>query len=209
MTKYPTASLVAMCFLSAALHACPGAAQGRYESLNDDALREILKPQNPNIGQERGRTILIEDKRLIIRKITQEYVSIKRVKSIVFGGLKFSSGSSVLSKEDYKALNRLGRLIKQILKSSPDELFLIEGHTDYPGGAMFNYRLSNKRALAVAGFLIENVGVPEKSLLAHGFGRDRMLVLTKKSERINRRVEIRNITEFVSVIESPRVRPLN
>ncbi len=76
--------------------------------------------------------------------------------------------------------------VKDILAEHPElEHVLIEGHTNDNGSAAYNYELSERRAKAVANWLIAN------RVLAKGYGFDRPLVEHDDdgAERINRRVE--------------------
>lgn len=66
--------------------------------------------------------------------------------------------------------------------------FLIEGHTDSVGQRVRNLELSQKRAQAVADFLI-NSGVGRERLVVRGYGPDRPMPGTRSTAGENRRVE--------------------
>jgi outer membrane protein OmpA-like peptidoglycan-associated protein len=66
--------------------------------------------------------------------------------------------------------------------------FLIQGHTDLRGGRAYNMTLSERRAQAVADFLISQ-GVDRQRLETHGYGPDSPLPGRTSSDPANRRVE--------------------
>jgi outer membrane protein OmpA-like peptidoglycan-associated protein len=66
--------------------------------------------------------------------------------------------------------------------------FLIQGHTDTLGGHSYNMSLSERRAQAVANFLISQ-GVDRSRLETHGYGPDMPLAGHVSSDPANRRVE--------------------
>ena len=66
--------------------------------------------------------------------------------------------------------------------------FRIEGHTDSAGGRAMNLPLSQRRAQAVADYLVAQ-GIAQSRLEVQGFGFDRPLPGTPASSGRNRRVE--------------------
>lgn len=67
----------------------------------------------------------------------------------------------------------------------------VEGHTDSVGRDSYNQRLSERRAQAVQGYLIEQ-GIPDEMISAQGFGKTRPLSPndTDEGRQKNRRVEL-------------------
>jgi len=51
----------------------------------------------------------------------------------------------------------------RVLRRNPDEVFLIEGHTDAVGSDVDNLSLSDRRASSVAQILSETFGVPPEN----------------------------------------------
>ena len=78
-----------------------------------------------------------------------------------------------------------------VMRECPQFSFEITGHTDTTGGDFSNRRLSQRRADAVAAFLVQN-GVPAQRLAAHGAGSAEPLADngTLEGRRRNRRIEI-------------------
>ena len=109
-----------------------------------------------------------------------------------------SSGAWELSPEQYPKLERLARAILRILRRNPDEVVLIEGHTDAVGSDVDNLSLSDRRASAVAEVLTDTFGVPPENLVTQGYGEQFPKVNTLAAEPLNRRVDVRRITPLMS-----------
>ena len=80
----------------------------------------------------------------------------------------------------------------------PDEVFLIEGHTDAVGSEIDNLTLSDRRAEEVAIILTETFNVPPENLVTQGYGEDFLKIPTLQAERANRRVAVRRITPLMA-----------
>lgn len=100
----------------------------------------------------------------------------------------FDSGKASFQKQTYSVL----KSITAILKEYPSAKFSIEGHTDITGTAALNQRLSEERASAVKGYLVEN-GVAADRLTSSGFGQTKPIDSnkTKAGKANNRRVEVK------------------
>ena len=79
----------------------------------------------------------------------------------------------------------------QAMKDHPDWKIRVEGFTDNTGNADANQKLSQERADAVMGWLV-NHGVDQSRLEAKGYGQDRPVASndTDADRRRNRRVEL-------------------
>ena len=86
----------------------------------------------------------------------------------------------------------------RVLSRNPDEVFLIEGHTDAVGNDVDNLSLSDRRAQSVAEILSETFGVPPENLVTQGYGKQYLKIETPAAERLNRRVAIRRISPLMS-----------
>ena len=77
------------------------------------------------------------------------------------------------------------------LQLYPDSMVSVVGHTDSTGSALYNQRLSGRRAPAVRTVLRDG-GVPSARLVATGRGEDEPIAsnLTDAGRALNRRVEI-------------------
>jgi hypothetical protein len=99
----------------------------------------------------------------------------------------FETGRATLRPESLRVLNDL----LAYLKANPDITRLrIEGHSDPRAGEDYNQKLSEKRALAVADWLVDN-GIDHDRLLAVAFGELRPLwpPTSKEALQEDRRAE--------------------
>jgi len=94
-------------------------------------------------------------------------------------------------------LGNVAAAIQKILEARPHEVFFVEGHADAPGSYDYNLKLSKRRALHVKNALVNVFGIPEKNIMAAGFGEMHPKIATQKREPANRRVTVRCITPLV------------
>jgi outer membrane protein OmpA-like peptidoglycan-associated protein len=100
--------------------------------------------------------------------------------------LAFTPGSSNLSAAAQAEVRAFAEAMRRPQLVSMR--FRIEGHTDSAGGRTVNAPLSQRRAQAVADYLVAQ-GVAQTRLEVQGFGYDRPLPGTPASSGRNRRVE--------------------
>lgn len=105
-----------------------------------------------------------------------------------FDNLEFESGKAVIKQTSYSSLENLAKL----LLKKPEWKIRISGHTDDVGRASNNLILSEKRARAVADFLILN-DVYSERIDVEWFGETKPLdpAKTKSARQKNRRVEMK------------------
>lgn len=99
----------------------------------------------------------------------------------------FDYDSSELRPESRQTLRNLAANFSRY----SNEVFEIEGHTDSAGSDEYNAGLSQRRADAVAGYLMDQ-GVPRTQIEARGYGESRPKASndTPEGRQLNRRVEI-------------------
>ncbi len=102
----------------------------------------------------------------------------------------FNSGKSSFKQETMPVLEAMTKIFKEY----PHAQFTIEGHTDSDGSEKFNQKLSEERAAAVKGFLVEN-GIAADRLTSSGYGETKPIASNKtaKGKAQNRRVEVKLI----------------
>ena len=88
------------------------------------------------------------------------------------------------------AREKLAR-VAGILQAYPGLQMAIEGHTDNVGSDEYNQRLSERRAVSVRSYLVQN-GIPESTVTALGFGESQPVATNASStgRQQNRRVEL-------------------
>lgn len=104
-----------------------------------------------------------------------------RVNNIFFKPDKFE-----LEPESFPELNQLARFITQ----NNTYKYEIGGHSDNLGDENYNFKLSEKRAIEVANYLI-NKGCSPQNLITKGYGNTMPISTIKKYIELNRRVEIK------------------
>lgn len=102
--------------------------------------------------------------------------------------IRFANDSDRLTAEAHAQLAELGAAL-----SSPElahARFLIAGHTSATGAAEHNQRLSESRARAVRGYLLQRFKIAPERIEATGFGASRPLPGFSPNALQQRRVEI-------------------
>lgn len=104
------------------------------------------------------------------------------------GGVLFATDKNDVQASAMPQLNQVG---DALVKSSPDSTITVEGHTDSQGAPGYNHDLSQRRADAVAAYLVSR-GIARDRITARGIGPDRPVANngTVDGRAQNRRVEI-------------------
>jgi outer membrane protein OmpA-like peptidoglycan-associated protein len=122
----------------------------------------------------------------------------ERMPSVNLNTINFEFGSWEVSEGQVGRLEVVAKALERILRRNPDEVFLIEGHTDAVGSDEDNLSLSDRRAESVARVLTDEFGIPPENLVTQGYGEQYLLVNTDGAEQGNRRVEFRRITPLLA-----------
>jgi OmpA-OmpF porin, OOP family len=115
------------------------------------------------------------------------YDDLQKSGRVAVYGITFDTGKATIKPESDNVLSEVLKLLQQ----NPNLKLRIEGHTDNVGAGPINKKLSEDRANAVRGWLVQK-GVKAASLTASGFG-DSKPVADNGSESgraQNRRVEL-------------------
>ncbi|MBI4720064.1 MAG: OmpA family protein [Chitinivibrionia bacterium] len=99
----------------------------------------------------------------------------------------FDFDSSVLKPSSQDQLNQMGAVFVKY----PDTDIIIAGHTDSQGTEEYNQKLSERRAGAVMGYLIQQ-GINQGRLTTYGYGESTPVAGndTEDGRTLNRRVEL-------------------
>ncbi|SLN51995.1 putative outer membrane lipoprotein [Aquimixticola soesokkakensis] len=116
---------------------------------------------------------------------------------VALENVTFASGSAAISPSEAEELSSLGRAMAARIAENPQEVFLIEGHTDAVGNATYNLALSDRRAESLALALTEYFDVPPENMVVQGYGEQYLKVRTAAAERENRRTGVRVITPLL------------
>ncbi|UWQ97085.1 OmpA family protein [Rhodobacteraceae bacterium M385] len=122
--------------------------------------------------------------------------------AIEIDNITFATGSAAVQQSQVQSLLDLGTLMAELIEENPQEVFLIEGHTDAVGSAVSNLTLSDRRAESVALALSEFFGVPAANMVLQGYGETDLRVPTLEDERANRRVVVRRVTPLLQTAQA-------
>jgi outer membrane protein OmpA-like peptidoglycan-associated protein len=103
--------------------------------------------------------------------------------------VNFNYNSAELTKDAKKELDEVIGALKD--PKVKDVEVIISGHTDATGSAEYNQKLSERRALSVKSYLVQQ-GIDKKRLTAAGYGKSKLLLPEQPDNALNRRVEFRN-----------------
>jgi len=170
----------------------PAPVTGGNAPLNEDQLRDALQREAD------------VDRRFTLSQIR----NIPEVRALVapvnIDAITFDTGSAAIRSDQAQQLQGLGRAIQDQIAQNPQEIFMIEGHTDTVGSDAANLALSDRRAESVALALTEYFDVPPENLVTQGYGEQFLRVRAEGDIRDNRRASVRRITDLLAQKAHPR-----
>ena len=112
----------------------------------------------------------------------------------ILKNIQFEFDSYKLLRSSFVELDK----VVEYLKQKPEVNIRLSGHTDFIGSDEYNLTLSRSRSRSVADYFILK-GINSHRIVSYGFGKTRPILLDKTDDarKINRRVEIRFVTELV------------
>lgn len=161
-------------------------APAQASASTEEALRRALRREQRAL-----------DRGFSLRQIRENVALREMAPPIDLDDINFRSGSAVITPRQARALAALGTEIAALIDENPDEVFLIEGHTDAVGPETVNLALSDRRAESVALALTEYFDVPPESLVVQGYGENYLKIETQEDSRQNRRATVRRITPLL------------
>ena len=111
--------------------------------------------------------------------------------------IHFGFNESFVREEEIGNLDRVAEIMEKILARHPEEIFLIEGHTDASGSDAYNLGLSRQRAEAVRQALSTYYVIPPQNLRTVGYGERYLKIPVEGPEGENRRVSVSRITDVI------------
>ncbi|MEQ9443447.1 MAG: OmpA family protein [Cyclobacteriaceae bacterium] len=172
---------------------------GRYELTLPPGTYDIYAERDGFATLNRQRIALAEidpdNDKLVFRDIymadnlsnmtASQSLSLTR-KAIASEEILFELESFALGRKAYSYLDG----VAGFLQENPDENIRVAGHTDSSGTDSFNQQLSEKRARAVADYLVHK-GISSSRIKTVGYGEKRPLVknTSDANRQLNRRVE--------------------
>jgi outer membrane protein OmpA-like peptidoglycan-associated protein len=138
-----------------------------------------------------------EDK-MSIRQLKRRPDMRRIAPSIDIQGINFEFGSAAIPRSERRKVENIAIAVNTLIDRNPEEVILIEGHTDAVGSRRSNQSLSQARALSLKRDLGRYFGVPSYNIETVGYGEDFLLVPTQEENWRNRRVTIRVVTELIN-----------
>lgn len=120
------------------------------------------------------------------------------MRSVDIDTINFDSGSWTVTPDQAGRLRVIADAVRQAVERAPNEVFMVEGHTDAVGSDVDNLSLSDRRAQSVAEILTRDFGIPAENLTTQGYGEQYPKVQTQDAARENRRVTLRRITPLLT-----------
>ena len=117
--------------------------------------------------------------------------------SIDIQSINFAFGSAEIPYSQYDKLERIADALTRMYDRNRHARVLLEGHTDAVGSDYSNQILSERRAASLKHVLVMEFDVPARMLDTVGYGEAYLLVPTPNENWKNRRVTLRNMSEFV------------
>jgi outer membrane protein OmpA-like peptidoglycan-associated protein len=153
---------------------CPGDTDGDGIFDDQDACPNEKGPSDPDPKRNGCPTL--------VRVTEKEIVILEQV--------QFKTGSDAILPESYELLNQ----VSNVLIEHPEILKLeVQGHTDNKGGAVYNKKLSQRRANSVLKWLANKGAIASDRLTSEGYGMDQPIGDNKTAEgrQQNRRVQFK------------------
>ncbi|MBM6582081.1 OmpA family protein [Microvirga sp. BT689] len=121
----------------------------------------------------------------------------QRMPRVDLDTITFEFGSWELPPDQIDQLRVIAEGLREAISRNPNEIFLVEGHTDAVGADEDNLTLSDRRAETIATTLTERFQIPAENLTTQGYGEQYLKVATEAPEQQNRRVTLRRITPLL------------
>jgi outer membrane protein OmpA-like peptidoglycan-associated protein len=140
------------------------------------------------------------------RKLDQAMADIQKIAAVKKeerGTVITLPGGVLFATDKYEvqgsAMPQLDQVADALIKASPDSTITVEGHTDAQGQPAYNKDLSQKRASAVAAYLVSR-GIARDRVTAVGIGQERPVA---SNSTIDGRAQNRRVEIIVSPPKSP------
>jgi outer membrane protein OmpA-like peptidoglycan-associated protein len=141
------------------------------------------------------------DRRYTFAEIAAEPELREAMPAVEIDTVTFGFNEDWVREEQLENLDRIGEILEEIVAAHPQEIFMIEGHTDAVGADDYNLDLSRRRAAAIKAALTEYYAIAPQNLDTVGFGERYLKIPTEEPEEENRRITIRRITPAVGELQ--------
>jgi outer membrane protein OmpA-like peptidoglycan-associated protein len=136
-------------------------------------------------------------RRYTIEEVVNDEEVRRTMPAVELDSVKFGFNEDFIREEALDDMDKVGDAMEKILAAHPEEIFLIEGHTDAVGSDGYNLDLSKRRAAAVMEALTTYYNIQPENLKTVGYGERYLKIPTQEEEPENRRATIRRVTPLV------------
>ncbi len=159
-----------------------------------DIEQQLIARPRKRIERTYPREMLFDEPEVVLtRPEVRESLPSVELDTITFG-----FNEAFVREEEVADLDRVGSIMERIVAAHPDEVFVIEGHTDAVGSDAYNLKLSKLRAGAIKDVLLEFYNINESNITTVGLGERYLKIPTPDPEQENRRGTIRRVTPLVA-----------
>lgn len=151
-------------------------------SLREDMMREMQAGDQAVSQQLGGRITTVERRTGELETDLQQMeadfeVAIQRLEDAIRFDVPvyFAFDDATVEAEDQAVLNRFGSVAKEYY---PNALITVEGFTDASGAAEYNMQLGQRRANAVAAYLVASAGFAQDRVRAVSYGENTQRLVT-------------------------------
>ncbi len=150
-----------------------------------DVERRVVEIVGLEARQVRGSALAVDQ---ALKELGAK-VSEREIRIELSGDILFDTGSAEVKPEAAATLED----VAAVIRGNPQAAVSVEGHTDSQGDEKYNLALSEQRAKAVKGWLVEKGGIKAARLSTRGWGESRPIAAndTAEGRRKNRRVEVK------------------
>jgi outer membrane protein OmpA-like peptidoglycan-associated protein len=138
------------------------------------------------------------DRRYSVEEIRERPALRQTMPGVEIDTIHFGFNEAFVREEEIENVERIGRILEKIVIANPDEVFMIEGHTDAVGSDPYNLDLSQQRADSVKQSLTEFFNIAPQNLETIGYGEQFLKIPIEEEEPENRRVTVRRITPLLA-----------
>lgn len=145
-------------------------------SLRSEMIEE-MEQRDQQVSQQLGNRIDTVEGRVAqldsdLQQMESDFeVAIQRLEDAIRFDIPvyFAFDDATVEGEDEEVLDRFGRVAQEYY---PDALITVEGFTDPSGSAEYNQQLGQRRADAVANYLVSNAGITQNQVRAVSYGEN-------------------------------------
>jgi outer membrane protein OmpA-like peptidoglycan-associated protein len=161
---------------------------------DDDIIEEqlVARPLEPLQRRYPREVILNQPETVMVQPEVR-----RAIPAVELDTVRFGFNEDFIREEEIANLDRIGKIIEKVVAAHPNEVYMIEGHTDAVGSDEANLDLSRRRAEAVKKALTEYYVIAPENLATVGLGERYLKIPTPDEEPENRRVTIRRVTPLV------------